>query len=107
MGPLMSRALQGRVTAVLIGHHPLIHDSTHNPEDLGVEEKLGRKAGRLKWHRQKIAMRTAVGLVPVSAEVVQQNRPKACAAGFDQRPGEVRFEDAETLILNFSHSLFG
>jgi hypothetical protein len=83
----------------LIGDYPIVHGTTHDAKNPGIEEELKRKAGRGKRHRQEMTMLAAVWLVPIYLQIVQKNWPKRFPATLNQGFGEMGFKNAKAIVL--------
>jgi len=87
------------VTTPLVGHHPLVHDTADNAQHAGIEEEFRREARRLKGHRQKMAMRSTVGLFAMALQIIEKNRPEGLTAGVNRRLRQMRLQDAKAFSL--------
>ena len=83
VGCLVGRSTDWHITAPLVGYYPVVHGATNNAQYLRIAEELWSEAGRLKWHREEMAMRTAVRLLAMALQVIKQNRPKRRSTSAD------------------------
>ena len=98
MDILIFRTEYWHIAAPLIRHDPVVHHTANNPQDFAVEEKLRREAWRIKRHRQKIAVWTAVRFARVPAQIRIENRQKGLAAFIDQPASKMAAEYAKPAL---------
>jgi len=90
--------VERHIAAPLIGDDSIVHNAPRDTEHFVVEEEVRCKAGWIKGHRKKVAMRAAVRLVGL--EPGEEHRPKRVTACIDQRRREMFSEYAIAFIAD-------
>jgi hypothetical protein len=71
VGNLILGTSQWHIATPLVGDYAIVHCATNYTEHLGVKEEFRTKARWLERHWQKVAVRTAVGLVGMGVEILE------------------------------------
>jgi hypothetical protein len=90
------------IAAPLIGDYPVVHCAANDGQHVIVKKESGMKARRLERHWHIVPVGTAIGMIAMGVDVMQESRPKFVPASANQCGRKVLFEHAIALFVNFT-----